>query len=217
MINEFFDGLFEYSPLTLFFSIGIALYRRQYMRNALCYVGWYLALAALGELLSQITARLHMPNLYLLHLYTFFSFNIIALFYHQAFGHFYPRWLVPSLMAGYSVFAIANSLLWQPITGFNTYTRGLEGLLVITLALLCFYKMLSELATKRLDQYSIFWINTGFLLYFAGNQFFFILNNALLEEPNQSLSFISWGLSSLLMALQHILIGIGLWFSPRLQ
>jgi hypothetical protein len=216
-MHDFFNWLFEYSPFSMVFPITMAIIRRRYLRNELQFIGWFLALGALGEILSQVTARLHMPNLYILHMYTIIEFNIIALFYLRFFGDFYPRWLVPGLMVCFTVFAILNSIFLQPITGFNTYARGTVGVLTIMLALLCFYKMLIELRTKRLDQHPVFWINTGFLLYFSGNLFFFILNNALLKEPNQSLSFMSWGLSSLLMALLYLFIGVGLWFSPRLQ
>jgi hypothetical protein len=105
----------------------------------------------------------------------------------------------------------------QRLSDSNAYVRTLESLLVIGLALLCFYKILTELLTKRLEKDPVFWINTGFLLYFAGNLFLFILSNALLKQPHQQLSFMAWGLHALFMALMHVFIGIGLWFSPNLR
>lgn len=216
-MKEFFNWMLRYGSYFLLFSATIALYRIRYLRQSLFFIGLFLALGVLGEIIAQVTSRLHMPNLYILHIYTIIECNLIALFYHNFFQNFYPRWLVPGLMVVFTGFAIANSALWQPLSGYNTYARSLESLLIIGLSLICFYKMLMVLDTQRPTQHPIFWINTGFLFYFAGSLFFFILSNALLKEPNQSLSFMSWGLHALLMVLMHILIGIGLWFSPRLR
>ncbi|MBC8155583.1 MAG: hypothetical protein H7Z72_22070, partial [Bacteroidetes bacterium] len=174
-------------------------------------------LAALGEIVAEYMSSHHIPSVHILHIYTVLEFNTIALFYYLFFGHFYPRWLVPGLMVGFTGLAVLNTAFLQPLTGYNSYARSLEGVLIIGLALLCYQKMLVELTTKRLDKSPVFWINTGFLLYFAGNLFFFILGNALIKEPRQSLSFMTWGLHSLLMALMHSFIGVGLWFSPQLR
>lgn len=156
-------------------------------------------------------------NVPIVHLYTLLEFNVIALFYLVYFRGFYGRLLVPGMMLIFTVLVVLNSVFLQPLFSYNTYARSLEGVLVIALSLLGYYKLLAELPTKRLDQSPIFWINTGLLLYFAGNLFFFVLGNALLKEPNQSFSLMAWGLSTLLMVLMHLFISVGLWFSPQLR
>lgn len=216
-MNDFFTWIHEYAPYTLFLSAGVALVRWRYLDKTLWAVGLFIILAGLGEIVAEYMSSRHMPSVHILHIYTILEFNVIALFYLRFFGHFYPRWLVPGLMVGFTVLSVLNTAFLQPLTSYNSYARSLEGVLIIALALLCYYKMLVELTTKRLDKSPVFWINTGFLLYFAGNLFFFILGNALIKEPRQSLSFMTWGLHSLLMALMHIFISVGLWFSPRLR
>jgi hypothetical protein len=192
--------------------------RIKYLTGSLVFVACFIALAAVGEVVSYVTgALLHIHNLYILHGYTILEFLLIALFYRRFFIGFYPRWLVPSLIAGFLLLAALSTIFLQKLSDSNAYVRGLESLLVIGLALLCFYKILTELLTKRLERDPVFWINTGFLLYFAGNLFLFLLSNALLKQPNQQLSFMAWGLHALLMALMHVFIGIGLWFSPNLR
>lgn len=217
-MQRFFEWMLDNGRYFLLFSVAVALFRFRYLHGPLRWVGYYLLLACVGEIASEITAHvLHVPNLYLLHIYTVFEFNLIALFYFAFFGYFYSRSLVPALMLTFTLLAILNSLFVQPLTGFNTYARAFESVLIIGLTLLCFYKMLNELITKRLDKHPVFWINTGFLLYFAGNLFLFVLSNALLKKPNPNLSYLPWGLHALLMVWMHLLIGIGLWFSPRLH
>ncbi|WP_020605549.1 hypothetical protein [Spirosoma spitsbergense] len=217
-MQDFFLWIGKNGSWFLLLSLAVVLFRWRYLTDYLRYVALFVGLAVLGEATSYITARvLKVPNLYILHFYTIVEFNIIALFYRAFFSRFYPRLLVPGLMIGFTTLAILNSAFLQPLTGYNTYARGLEGLLVIALALLCFYKMLTELTAKRIDRHPVFWINTGFLLYFAGSLFFLILSNILLTNSNRTLILTVFGLHALLMVVMHLLISIGLWLSPRLR
>lgn len=217
-MQDFFIWISRNGAYFLLFSGIIAVIRIRHLTESLRFVGLFIGLAILGELVSYITGRvLHMRNLHILHVYTILEFNTIALFYFAFFGYFYPRTLVPGLMIGFTVLAILNSLFLQSLSGYNTYARGLEAVLIIGFSVMAYYKMLNELSTKRLDRNPFFWINTGFLLYFAGSLFFLILSNALLVKSDRTLILTVFGLHAMLMVAMHLLIGIGLWFSPRLR
>lgn len=214
MIQDFLRWMLYHTIYFLIFPIGIAIYRYRFIKKERMYVIAFLGLGLLTELTATWFSEIFGTNLPILHLYTVLEFNLIALFYFSFFGYFYNRRLVPSLMVFFTGFAVLNSLFIQKITEFNTYSRGLEALLVIIFSLLCFYKLLIELSSKNPTQQPIFWINTGFLLYFAGNLVLFILSNVILKE-NKAFNYMSWGLHSCLIALLYILIGIGLWNSPH--
>ena len=184
------------------------------MVRELRYIIAFLGLSVLTQVIATILNKLNGNNLSVLHVYTILEFNLIALFYFSFFGHFYHRRLVPVLMLIFSGFAVFNSLFIQKVTSFNTYARGLEAIGVIALSLLCFYKMLVELEAKRPEKQPVFWINTGFLFYFAGSLILFILSNLILKE-NKTFNYLSWGLHSVFLALLYIFIGIGLWYSPH--
>jgi hypothetical protein len=216
-MQVFFHWMLRNGSYFLLVSVLMALVRVRYLMGCLRFVGLFVGLAAVGEIISLLTAALSIHNLHILHVYTILEFNLIALFYHRFFGRFYPHWLMPLLMVFFTGFAILNSLLLQPLNQYNTYARGLEALMVIALALLCFYKILTELPAERLDKHPVFWINAGYLLYFAGSLFFLILSNSVINESNRALILMVFGLHSLLMVLMHLLVGVGLWFSPNLR
>ncbi|WP_273210382.1 hypothetical protein [Runella zeae] len=216
MIEGFLMWMLYYSPFFLALPITIALVRFRFLKQALWYIVAFLGLSVLAQILAYFLTKALGNNLILIHFYTVFELNIIALFYHALFGRFYPRWLVPSLMVFFTVFAVVSSIFFQKLTEFNTYARGLECVLVIVFSMMYFYKMLIELNTKRPEKCPIFWINTGFLFYFAGSLVLFILSNAILNE-NKAFNYMSWGLHACVFALLHIFIGIGLWYSPRLK
>ncbi|MEZ0609293.1 hypothetical protein ACAW74_12290 [Fibrella sp. WM1] len=217
-MQDFLIWFSRYGSYCVLLSTSMVLFRFRYLIGYLRFVGWFVGLALAGELISHLTAHvLHIPNTYILHGYTILEFNIIALFYGSFFGYFYTRSFVLWLMVGFTALALLNSAFIQPPTGGNAYARGLEAILIIALALLAFYKMLSELSARRLDKQPVFWINTGFLLYFAGSLFFLLFSNAVLYDSNQTLKFAVFALHVLLIVMMHVLISIGLWFSPSLR
>lgn len=212
---KFADWLLDYSSYFLTFPIAVASYRKRFIAEELRYIVGLLALSILAETVMYMLVKNGVRNnLFIVHIYTVFHFNIIALFYFSYFGYFYPRSLVPSLMVLFTVFAVVNTLFFQNLTEFNTNALGLESILVIILSILCYYKMITELVSKEPEKKPVFWINTGFLFYFAGNIVLFTLSNVLLKE-NKDFNYLSWGLHSLLLVLLYISIGIGLWFSPH--
>lgn len=215
MIYKFVDWLLDYSSCFLAFPVCIVIFRFRFIINELRYILWLVGLSIITEIAMYIIVKSGIRNnLFVVHIYTVFHFNIIALFYFEYFGYFYRRSIVPSMMVLFTVFALLNTLFFQKITEFNTNALGLECILVIILCILCFYKMITELASKEPEKKPVFWINTGFLFYFAGNIVLFILSNLLLKE-NKDFNYLSWGLHSLLLVFLYISIGVGLWFSPH--
>lgn len=215
MINDFAKWILLYSTYFLAFPIAIAFYRYRFITKELRYMLMYLGLSFLTETIMTIMTKSGIRNnLFVVHIYTILEFNIIALFYYTYFNGFYHRYLVPAIMGLFTVFAIINSLFFQKLIEFNSYSRGLECILVIMLCLMCFYQMLIELSTKTPEKKPVFWINAGFLFYFAGNIVLFILSNVVLKE-NKDFNYLSWGLHALLNTILQIFIGIGLWFSPH--
>jgi hypothetical protein len=215
MINDFFIWLLDYVQYVLILPLTIALIRFKYLTNELKYIWYFILLGILSEV-STRTISYFYPKLNILpglHLYTLLEFIFIGLFYQRFFGAFFSKKLLPFIIIGFVTFTIINAFFIQGINNFNTYASGLEGILVILLSLLCFYKMLIELDTRSPTKQPIFWLNSGFLFYFAGSLFIFILSN-FIKGDNYLLS-LAWGMHAFLMVILHIFIGIGLWQSHR--
>ncbi|KAB7731407.1 hypothetical protein F5984_11490 [Rudanella paleaurantiibacter] len=216
MVETFTYWFVRYGSALLIISTLVLLLRWRTLSPGLRWISLFIATATLGEIISKVTSRyLHINNLALFHGYTFIEFNAIALFYRQVFGSFVPRWLIPAVMVFFSGFALINTLYIQAVTGIHTYTLVLECLLVIGMALLAYYQMLAELRTTRLETSPVFWINTGFLLYFAGVLFLFMLRNVFIKSAGSSFELLSNYLHLGVIILLHLFISIGLWLSPK--
>lgn len=192
----------------------VILFRHKHLKKELKIAAIFVGMGIFFEILSRIMAIIYKTNLPTLHLYTTLEFCLIAWFYHIFFDGFFNRKTVPILILVFVGFAIINIIFIQSLFEFNTYPRGLESLLITGLAILAFYKMLQELEYTRLDKSPIFWINSAFLIYFAGSLFLFLMGNLLLSKDRQ-LSLIAWTIHAFLFGFMHIFIAVGLWHSPR--
>ncbi len=215
MINNFLIWLLDYVHYVLLLTITIGILRIKYLKNELKFIWYFILLGAFSEASTRTISYFH-PTLNILpglHLYTILEFITIGLFYHTYFGNFFNRKILPFTLLGFILLSIINAFWIQGIFNFNTYASGLEGILIIFLSLSCFYKMLIELDTRDPTKQPIFWINSGFLFYFAGSLFIFILSN-FIKEDNYLLS-LAWGMHAFLMLILHIFLAIGLWHSHR--
>lgn len=215
MISNFLIWLLDYVHYVLLFTITIGFIRLKYLKNELKYIWYFILLGAFSEIFTRTISYFYprLNTLPGLHLYTILEFITIGLFYYTYFANFFNRKILPYIIIFFVLLATINAFFIQGIFNFNTYASGLEGILIIFLSLLCFYKMLIELDTRDPTKQPIFWINSGFLFYFAGSLFIFILSN-FIKGDNYLLS-LAWGMHAFLMLVLHLFLGIGLWHSLR--
>lgn len=215
MFKQITTWLVTYASFVLFFPIVVAIYRRKYMKKELKVMCYYLAFVLLFQLIAiVVSAVFKTNNLPFLHFYTVVEFGIISWFYKEYLGSF----LNPKILYGnfvlFTTLAILNVIFVQSIFEYNSYPRGLECLFVVFYAITAYYKIIKSLEIISIEKSPLFWINAGFLFYFAGSLFLFVLGNLILTQDIQ-LSMLSWAIHACLVALMYVFIGIGLWHSPR--
>lgn len=203
-------SIIHYSSFVPFLPFAIAIWNIKRLDKTMRPICWYLITVILIQIGATILVRYHQNNLRLLHLLTVLEFALITWFYYEALEGLLKRKTALALVGLFSAAAILNSVFFQALTTFNTNARSLEGVLVIILALMCFYKILSEMKIKKLGQYPVFWINTGFLLYYSGGVLLFGFSNYLLKF-NKPINMYVWALHGLFSALLYVFIAVGLW------
>ena len=109
-----------------------------------------------------------------LHFYIMFEVVIWALFYTECLkGFVHQRYIWAGLVL-FELYCIVNFVFIQDLKSYP-YTRTVEDLLLILLAVLLFLKIMVEAKIENLTQSPIIWINTAVLFYFAGNFFYNIV------------------------------------------
>lgn len=185
--------------------ISLVLFRR--FDKGLKILGIHVFIACTVELVSYILMQQKRNNLPLLHVYTLTEFILLYLFYENFIGNRYNTWWLRSIALCFVLLSLINSLFIQSVYTFNSYARGLEALLLLLLALLCFYKIS---VWGRTGYNPVIWINTGILLYFSGAFTLFILSNYILPM-GYTLNVQIWAVHSFLSILLYTFISIGLW------
>ncbi|MBL7826372.1 MAG: hypothetical protein JNJ57_07060 [Saprospiraceae bacterium] len=203
----------KYSMLFTMLPLAIAAVRFFRHTPATRIVAGLIVVACAIQWLASVMTARKMNNLKLLHLYTILEFAIITWYFSETLKGVFKRrffWLVG---IGFAALSILNSLFLQDLQHFNTYARSLEGILVITYCLIWYFRTLSEMKVERLQDDPVFWINTGFLLYFSGGVLLFSVSNYILEL-NRSLNLYVWAFHGLFTTIMYTLIAIGLWKLP---
>jgi len=209
MLKALQSVILLYSPLAILLPlIPVALHYKRYTR-ALKVLSLHLLVVAVFSAVSVLLWIMKRNNLPVLHLYTIAEFIMISWFYSIVLRRFLPAKLLTGIAVGFTLFALLNSLLLQSWYTFNTIPRSIESLLVISLSLVCYYRMLSEMKIRKMERSPIFWINTGFLFYFSGALFLFMLSNYILPL-NHQLNIFIWTIHACFSIMLYLLIFLGL-------
>ncbi len=165
--------------------------------------------AFLIQILAHIIANLFGNNMFLLHLYTLFEFIFISLFYKEIlFSNYkFPRSI--NYIIGLTVLMIiANSIFFEPITGFNSNAKGLTQIIIISYAIGYFFNRISVDEVKK--NLVLNRINAAIVLYYAGSLFIFIFAKFLMEN-SLTMNKYFWKFNALLYLIFQILILIATW------
>lgn len=192
------------------FPVVVALIRYRHLDTTMKVMAFYVFLGGLIQVSSSYLNGLGHNNLWLLHLYTPLEFACIVWFYGMVLRGFIKKTVFVWLGVGFAALSALNSAFLQDPKMFNTYARSFEGLLVIVLCLAWCYKTLTEMKIRHLQQDPVFWVNTGFLLYFSGNVLLFAVSNYIVDI-NRALNLYIWAFHAIFSILVYFFISIGLW------
>jgi hypothetical protein len=212
------DDLFRlFIKIVSIITVGawiVGFIRYKYLSVALRFVFLHLTLAVITEITTKVMGVWKLNNLPVLHIYTPLEYTLIGWFYLEVLKNYIPsKWINGSIVV-FLIFSLINSLLIQDMWSFNTNSRSLEAVMIIVLSLISFHRILTELKVKRLDIYPEFWINTGYLLYFSGAFFLFIMSNFILDR-GKTLNLMMWTVHAGLSSMLYLLLGIGLWMHRK--
>ncbi len=175
---------------------------------------WFCVSSFLLDGVSRIYWLYKIPNLFLGHVSTLAEFLFLASIYRIILKSFLPRWLMPLLIAVFTVLAIVNTVFLQSFQYNNSNIKIIESLLLITFALLFLLRLTREMKVRRLERYSLFWVNCAILLFFSSTLFIFIYSNYILLYSRE-LGIRIWFIHAIFFILFQIILSISLWIGPR--
>lgn len=201
----------------LYFSMGIVICPlilaltnvKSYPKELKVITLYLVSIAIIGSYSAYLWSQ-HKNNLPVLHIYTMVEFTTIILFYQTIFKTYFSKrwaWLVISV---FLIFCLVNATYIQDWKMFNTYPRTLESILVIGASLYYYYKITRQTLYTQIEKSPVFWINTGFFIYFSGSFLLFTISNYILPFSFK-FNMMVWQFHAFLSIVNNILIFIGLW------
>jgi len=107
------------------------------------------------------------------------------------------------------LFFIANTIWWEGINVFNTYSAALANFILIGYCVSYYQRQLQSLQTLFIEKQPSFWIVSGIFIYCAGNFFLFTTYNYLTFHYT-IFAFYSWYINDFLILIMNIFFAKGI-------
>lgn len=210
LTKTFLATISEIAQLSLALPILVMLFRFKRFTKLF----WTLAVLLLVALIISYSAYIlyqnRTNNMYLLHIYTVLEYALWSIFYYQLFEKKVAKKIIVSMLLLFVIFSITNTIYWQSLEMFNSYSRSVESAFLLCFAIAWFYKVFVDSKIIKLESHPVFWINSGVLVYFSGSFLLFITNNFLVHISRQQF-FEAWALHGLFLIIHYLFIAIGIW------
>lgn len=209
-MEKVFIKLFPLIPIAVFV---FALIRRNYLQGGLRVFLYYTTQSALFTIISYLFWINKKNNLLIINLNTITEVVLLTWMYWKLLEG--RLRLIPLIFGtGFSLFCACNLLFIQGNAVFNSYSKTGECILLIIYVALFFYSLLRQQEMTALKNQPLFWISSGFLIYFAGSLFLFALGNAVIRMAPE-VSRIIWSVDLVLVLIANIFMFTGLWRSRK--
>ncbi len=214
MSSEFFENLSLVSSFIVIMPLLCSVFKLKSLNRVQIGLIYILIAVLLVESISSILWYKKLNNLPLYHFYTIVEFLLIVNIYKKELSKKFTKKFFTLLSIGFVIFAIINTLFFQNLQTFNSNVTSLLGLIVIFFSLSYFYALLKEVKYSSLETNPMFWINSGFLIYFSSNLILFFINNSVFKGSTEA-SFTLWGLHAFINIVLTIFYTIAIWVHPK--
>lgn len=106
---------------------------------------------------------------------------------------------------------VANVMFFQNMGQTTSLSKLAISLMILSYAIVYFFKLMRDLPTVHVHRLPAFWINSGFLFYAAGTVFLFGTVDYLVRVLNDSLTTY-WPFHNVVFIIQELIILTGLYY-----
>jgi len=199
------------SDLSSILPIIIGLLNYKYLSRNVKIIILFFGMYLVGDIYMIYLAALKQNNLFILNLYPIGGILFLTISYITIFKQDNTRKLIGILAA---VSLLICLLYFKPLE-ISPVELFAYRLYIMILSLLYFNKILSDMMIKNILIHSLFWINSGVIIYAAGT-FFISIFSEIIFDPNlvDDRTFdVYWNINNVLFILLVFLSSIGIWLS----
>jgi hypothetical protein len=181
------ENIFRYtSQASVLIPVVVGIRYYKVLTRPFKFLLCFFVFAMLTEIQAEVLRQLDYNNLPGLHVYTvveFFAFSMLI--YWQTQKNSLRQLIAANLLV---LITIAIAIAWrQGLKDFNDPSRGYAAVSMMVYALGYLYYLFTIDDTRYMEEYPMFWICIGMLVYFAGNALQFSTKMQMIRE-NKDLS-----------------------------
>lgn len=195
-------------PLAILVPLFFSIIRFKLLPKEAKAIFAYLVLGAVTNTTATTMAKNGINNLPVLHLYTFFEFLVIVLFYSIVIGaEKSRRWFFLTTIL-FGIACTVNAVFFQSIYTFNSYTLSLGTLIIMLFAVNYFARVFNSVSEERVTSIPAFWFNAGIFLYFSSSFFLYVFSNFIMQLSNHAFNLV-WDIKASFLLAMYFLFTIG--------
>ena len=192
-------------PLSILLPVCIALLKYRKFSGSAKLVCWYLIISALFTGISLLISRYyHQNSMPVSHLFTVIELAIIVFFYKKLMEAGEKSSVYYYIILVFTVVCVINALFFQSIYTYNSYTKSIEAIICILLAMKYFAAIASGTSSTKIITAPDFYFNAGFFLYFSGAFMLFVFSNFIVTNLSLNDFLIIWTIHSSLVLLMYL-------------
>lgn len=117
--------------------------------------------------------------LILLSAFTIVEFSFFCYFIYVILPQESLKKVVPFIWLGFLLFAIIDYIFFSAGQEFDSFTSGIEAIIIILLCIYYLYRQLKGVYDLRIYSTFDFWIVISFLIYFCGTFFLYLMTSSM--------------------------------------
>lgn len=199
------------SILSVLIPLSLAVAQWKRIPREISELRWLLAIGLIFDIVGRTLGILSINNLWVYDVFMFFQFSVLLYIFSKQFSAKTPFILVYTIIG---CFYLISLLFLSKATKSLVRSNAVDGLVLIVVSILFFYKLLSELKVVSIHRLPVLWISFATLFYYSGNLFVFLAATYL--ETDQDYLSVFWILHNVLNIIKNVLFAIGLWQSYKL-
>lgn len=206
--------LLAYIPL--FITVGYALTVYRKLDKPLKTFSWFIFLSGIVQAVSLVFWLIGKNNMPFLHVFVATGFLCLGWFYNTVLKDFINRKILQSIMIGFLIFTVLNSVFLQDIYTFNSYALTVECILVTILSLATFIFFLDD-SLREVEirsRKSLNWINYGLFIYYSSSLVIFFFGDVITHVFSKDLNRYTWVLHNFFYVVMYFCFFTALWKKP---
>lgn len=140
----------------------------------------FVAITGVFELITTVMSLNQMNNLLFFHTYVYIEFLAVVAIFFFSYDSVFWRGMALFFLGSFLLFSLVNNVFFEAVDLFNSNQRYAEGIIVLLMCAGYYISLLRRPIHRYLERQPMFWLASGWLIYFAGTLYLFLFSQELL-------------------------------------